>query len=112
MARLKAFSLDRAKTDTASTSRLSPHVHYGEISVRHIYYVVRGPGQPVTFSYMSGRLIDGLNIGACMRMMNDPRICKKMLVKQTHGAVFATGISTSSSARWMPLCEHRGDKIV
>ena len=41
MARLKAFSIDRAKTDTASTSRLSPHVHYGEISVRHIYYVVR-----------------------------------------------------------------------
>ncbi len=41
MARLKAFTVDRAKTDTASTSRLSPHVHYGEISVRHIYYVVR-----------------------------------------------------------------------
>ena len=41
MTRLKTFSLDRAKTDTASTSRLSPHVHYGEISVRHIYYVVR-----------------------------------------------------------------------
>ena len=41
MARLKAFTVNRAKTDTASTSRLSPHVHYGEISVRHIYYVVR-----------------------------------------------------------------------
>ncbi len=44
MARLKAFTVDRAKTDTASTSRLSPHVHYGEISVRHIYYVVRVSG--------------------------------------------------------------------
>ena len=45
MARLKTFSLDRAKTDTASTSRLSPHVHYGEISVRHVYYVVRSAGR-------------------------------------------------------------------
>ena len=41
MQRLRAFSADRSKTDTRSTSRLSPHVHYGEISIRHIYYVVR-----------------------------------------------------------------------
>ena len=40
MSRLKDFSVDRSKTDTESTSRLSPHIHYGEISVRHIYYVV------------------------------------------------------------------------
>ena len=43
MSRLKAFSEDRSKTDTRSTSRLSPHIHYGEISVRHIYYVVPPP---------------------------------------------------------------------
>lgn len=29
--RLRAFDQDRAKTDRNSTSRLSPHVHYGEI---------------------------------------------------------------------------------
>ena len=44
MQQLKAFSADRCKMDTRSTSHLSPHVHYGEISVRHIYYVVRIEG--------------------------------------------------------------------
>lgn len=39
--RLRAFAHDRAKTDRASTSRLSPHIHFGEISVRFIYYVAR-----------------------------------------------------------------------
>ena len=39
--RLHVFDKDRAKADRNSTSRLSPHVHYGEISVRHIFYVVR-----------------------------------------------------------------------
>lgn len=39
--RLKSFDADRAKTDRASTSKLSPHIHYGEISVRHIHYVVK-----------------------------------------------------------------------
>lgn len=38
--RLSTFSNDRAKTDRSSTSRLSPHVHYGEVSVRFMYYVV------------------------------------------------------------------------
>jgi hypothetical protein len=41
--KLKDFSQDRAKTDRGSTSSLSPHVHFGEISNRHIYYVVRPP---------------------------------------------------------------------
>lgn len=36
--RLKKFDRDRAKTDRNSTSRLSPHIHFGEISVRHIYH--------------------------------------------------------------------------
>lgn len=39
--RMRSFSLDRAKTDRDSTSRLSPHVHFGEVSVRQVYYVVR-----------------------------------------------------------------------
>lgn len=39
--RLMTFSTDRAKTDRSSTSLLSPHIHYGELSVRFIYYVVR-----------------------------------------------------------------------
>ena len=39
--RLQAFDRDRAKTDRASTSRLSPHIHYGEVSVRHIHYVAK-----------------------------------------------------------------------
>lgn len=39
--RLKAFDADRAKTDRASTSRLSPHIHYGEVSVRHMHYVAK-----------------------------------------------------------------------
>ncbi len=38
--RLVHFSGNRAKTDVRSTSRLSPHMHNGEISTRHIYYVV------------------------------------------------------------------------
>lgn len=39
--RLQYFEHDRAKTDRESTSKLSPHIHYGEISPRHIYYVVK-----------------------------------------------------------------------
>lgn len=35
--RLIMFDRDRAKTDRNSTSRLSPHVHFGEISARHIF---------------------------------------------------------------------------
>lgn len=35
--RLQKFTKDRAKTDRTSTSRLSPHIHFGEISVRRIY---------------------------------------------------------------------------
>lgn len=38
--RLSTFSNDRSKTDRSSTSRLSPHIHFGEVSVRFIYYVV------------------------------------------------------------------------
>lgn len=37
--RLAAFDADRAKADRLSTSRLSPHVHFGEISVRYIFCV-------------------------------------------------------------------------
>eukprot|EP00891_Asterochloris_glomerata_P002034 jgi/Astpho2/2034/Aster-00531 len=39
--RLEAFGHDRVKTDRTSTSRLSPHIHYGEISIRHVFYVVK-----------------------------------------------------------------------
>ena len=39
--RLASFSTDRSKTDRNSTSFLSPHIHYGELSMRFIYYVVR-----------------------------------------------------------------------
>ncbi|KAK9819946.1 hypothetical protein WJX72_004261 [[Myrmecia] bisecta] len=41
LGRLVNFDQHRAKTDRNSTSRLSPHIHYGEISVRHVYYVAR-----------------------------------------------------------------------
>ena len=47
MRRLAAFDADRAKTDRASTSRLSPHVHFGEISVRFIFHVVRSSCNPL-----------------------------------------------------------------
>ena len=33
---LPTFDADRAKTDRESTSRLSPHIHFGEISVRAV----------------------------------------------------------------------------
>lgn len=46
--RLRNFSKQRAKTDRESTSTLSPHVHFGEISNRHIYYVVR----PLSVSFL------------------------------------------------------------
>ncbi len=42
--RLADFSTDRCKTDRNSTSFLSPHIHYGELSIRFIYYVVSGCG--------------------------------------------------------------------
>lgn len=32
--RLPAFAHDRAKIDRDSTSRLSPYIHFGEVSVR------------------------------------------------------------------------------
>lgn len=37
--RLKAFDRDRCKTDRNSTSRLSPHIHCGEVSIRTVYYL-------------------------------------------------------------------------
>eukprot|EP00775_Hariotina_reticulata_P012492 gene12492-12626_t len=37
---LPAFAHDRAKTDRESTTMLSPWIHFGSISVRHIYYRV------------------------------------------------------------------------
>ena len=37
---LRTFNAHRAKTDRESTSSLSPHVHFGEISTRHIFYMV------------------------------------------------------------------------
>ena len=39
-ARLADFTRDRAKTDRSSTSCLSPYIHYGELSIRFIYFVV------------------------------------------------------------------------
>ncbi|KXZ45759.1 hypothetical protein GPECTOR_51g745 [Gonium pectorale] len=39
--RLYAFEHDRAKVDRDSTSRLSPWIHIGSISVRYIFYRVR-----------------------------------------------------------------------
>ena len=38
--RLAAFDCDRAKADRASTSRLSPHLHWGEVSVRAVVRLV------------------------------------------------------------------------
>jgi len=35
---LPSFQHDRAKTDRESTTMLSPWIHFGTISVRHIYY--------------------------------------------------------------------------
>lgn len=51
--RLREFSAHRAKTDRESTSGLSPHIHYGEISNRQIYYVV----QPCAASSCSTSLL-------------------------------------------------------
>lgn len=35
------FDRDRAKTDRNSTSRLSPHIHCGEVSVRTVYHLAK-----------------------------------------------------------------------
>lgn len=43
---LRSFDRDRAKTDRNSTSRLSPHIHFGEVSVRRIYYLVKQVSNP------------------------------------------------------------------
>ena len=38
---LRDFDRDRSKTDRESTSKLSPHIHFGEISTRRIYWAVK-----------------------------------------------------------------------
>jgi deoxyribodipyrimidine photolyase len=38
------FEHDRAKTDRESTTMLSPWIHAGSISVRHVYYRVAQVG--------------------------------------------------------------------
>jgi len=38
---LREFDRDRCKTDRESTSKLSPHIHFGEISTRRIYWAVK-----------------------------------------------------------------------
>jgi len=57
--RLPAFDADRAKTDRASTSRLSPHVHYGEISVRFIFHVAR-PRQSLTSTELPAAVLQSM----------------------------------------------------
>ena len=37
---LPGFSFNRAKTDRDSTSRLSPHLHIGELSCRALFHTV------------------------------------------------------------------------
>lgn len=39
--RLPSFDSDKAKTDRNSTSKLSPYIHFGEVSVRHVYHAVK-----------------------------------------------------------------------
>lgn len=41
---LPSFEHDRAKTDRESTTMLSPWIHAGSISVRHVYYRVAQVG--------------------------------------------------------------------
>ena len=43
--RLMRFYADRAKTDRASTSKLSPHIHFGEISARAVYAAAVAKGE-------------------------------------------------------------------
>ncbi|XWS25282.1 hypothetical protein CRYUN_Cryun27aG0056000 [Craigia yunnanensis] len=35
------YSMNRRKTDSATTSFLSPHLHFGEVSVRKVFHLVR-----------------------------------------------------------------------
>jgi deoxyribodipyrimidine photo-lyase len=39
---LAGYSVGRDRPDRPGTSRLSPHLHFGEISVRQIWYALRG----------------------------------------------------------------------
>lgn len=41
--KLPSFGSGRSKMDGSGTSLLSPHIHYGEISVGFIYHVVSAP---------------------------------------------------------------------
>jgi cryptochrome 2 len=43
--RLKRFEADRAKTDRNSTSKLSPHIHFGEVSARGVYAAATAKGK-------------------------------------------------------------------
>jgi deoxyribodipyrimidine photolyase len=52
--RLKTFDRDRAKTDRNSTSQLSPHIHYGEVSVRRIFYMVKQVRSRIPQSFQHG----------------------------------------------------------
>lgn len=40
--KLSVFDEERAKVDRGSTSELSPWVHIGSVSMRYIFYRVRG----------------------------------------------------------------------
>ncbi|KAL6781018.1 PCRY1 [Auxenochlorella protothecoides x Auxenochlorella symbiontica] len=42
---LPGFSVDRAKGDRPSTSHLSPHLHYGEVSARQVFAAAVGAGE-------------------------------------------------------------------
>jgi len=40
---LQRYAIDRDRADVAGTSRLSPHLHFGEISVRQVWHALQEP---------------------------------------------------------------------
>jgi len=47
-----AYAEDRDRPDRAGTSRLSPHLHFGEVSARQIWRVAHGGGSRAPESYL------------------------------------------------------------
>ncbi|KAG7672050.1 hypothetical protein Ndes2526B_g06988 [Nannochloris sp. 'desiccata'] len=57
--RLRQFAADRAKTDRNSTSKLSPHIHFGEISARGVYAAATAKGKEWSDNNSGGGGCDG-----------------------------------------------------
>ena len=112
---LQEFNAHRAKTDRESTSSLSPHVHYGEISTRHIFYVVRrsAPRYVYTLSLTDSRdakCVEELAVKSWRGCPIDPENAQEACLSHCRSAVMDNcdlGLRTCHSSCLHGLQEHQ-----